>query len=87
MNFQRNTNASSYKKVSVVQTFPKYKHVYKIMMIVDSKEAKQKKIVRQLLILEILPFKNSVHLVPPLATQVKQQLKETLICGTSVSDI
>ena len=30
-----------------------YEHVYKIMMIVDSKEIKQKKIVQQLCILEI----------------------------------
>ena len=54
MDFQRNTNTSSYKKVSILQqTLPSYEHVYKIMMIVDSKEAKQKKIVQQLCILEI----------------------------------
>ena len=54
MDFQRNTNTSSYKKVSILQqTLPSYEHVYKIMMIVDSKEAKQKKTVQQLCILEI----------------------------------
>ncbi len=49
----RNMSISSYKKVSILQQIsPNYEHVYLIMIMVESKETKQKKIVQQLCILE-----------------------------------
>ena len=47
-------STSSYNKVLILQQIsPNYEHVYKSIMIVDSKEIKQKKTVQQLCILEI----------------------------------
>ena len=50
--YQRNMKTSSYKKVSILQQISQnYEHAYKILMIADSKETKQKKGVQQLCIL------------------------------------
>ena len=52
LQYQRNMNTSSYKKVSILQQISRsYEHAYKILMIADSKETKQKKGVQQLCIL------------------------------------